>query len=285
MSRLLSQTLSFLLLITLAPAAGATGAGDLLVSDQYARHIVVVSAQTGKRSVLGSALLPLGPGTLALSRQGALYASCQDGIVRINPGTGEWSWLVTTAPNALSALTIDVDGAPLAIDGTGDGAVIRINPFSGALTTVLSGSAAFHPRGVAVLENGDLMLTSGASVYRYDRILRTRRLLATLTDLAGTTNLAYAPALHQLAVGGFSFLLDSGAIVILDSVTGARLGKSAGDTPGQISVAQDGGFVWGIGGARSGTGPPTARWTDPCRASNPAMTSIHIASRATRATR
>ena len=246
---LLPAWLAFAGIIPVARAA-AVGSGDVLLTDQLASRIVVLSAQTGKRSVLPTTPLPPYPAGLALSRQGELFVSAFGGIVRLDLGTGTWNWIATTtaAFDWYGSLTIDLDGALLAVDPAGNRTVVRIDPASGAITPLLSGTASFRPIGIAVLESGVIMVTAGASIYRYDRVRHQLRLFVTVTDLIATTSLVYVPSLHRLAVGGGAQLLDTGAVVLYDTVTGARLAKLPFEPPGQIAVARDGGFLFGIGG-------------------------------------
>jgi DNA-binding beta-propeller fold protein YncE len=245
----------------------------------------VLAGRTGAIGfALGLATLMLAvPG--AAAAPGDLYVAdnnAGDGgaVFRVDPVTGAKTPLAIGPPFDLGpeGITVDRNGTLLVADddaldaGEADGAIFRVDPATGALTTVASGSPFLEPFGIDVAPNGQIILadeeadalpmTDSGSIFRVDPASGAKTTLATGPPLIDPVGVAITPG------GDQAFIVDDGAgqtgvLYRLDLATGALTPISSGagfDHPtgvalsaaGQLYVtdqsvgAADVGFIWRI---------------------------------------
>jgi MYXO-CTERM domain-containing protein len=135
-----------LLALALEPATG-----DILATDASEATVLRVAPQSGAKSSFASGALLTLPQAIAVAPSGVSYiASFSDAwrLVRIPAGGG--------APVSLalgfgfpSGVAVDVASGAVWVADTTEGAIVRVDPGTGAKTTVASGGELLFPFGVA----------------------------------------------------------------------------------------------------------------------------------------
>jgi hypothetical protein len=143
--------------------------GDILVADRNAfggnGGVIRVNPITGAQSAVSNGGLFVDPSGIALAGNGDILIADPNafggngGVIRVNPSSG----IQTVVASGLQPgnLFVDPTGIALAANGDilvadpnafgGNGGVIRVNPSSGAQSTVASGGVFLDPSGIAVV--------------------------------------------------------------------------------------------------------------------------------------
>lgn len=239
------------LLLTLA-TLGSAGAvtlhpGDILIGDPGAVAIIRVDPATGAQTIVSSGGNMVSPMGLALDTAGNILVA-DDGaaaVLRIDPATGVQ--MVVSSGGLFvrpSDLTIDAAGQILVVDADafgpdeiagGTGGVIRVDPLTGAQTTVSSGDNFHGPTGIALDAAGHILVAdvdfggspgvSGpGAIIRVDPTTGAQTVVSTGGTFVGPVRVAVAPT-GQIFVsdhGSFRTGTTIGAIFGVDPATGAQ---------------------------------------------------------------
>lgn len=198
------------------PRAVAVAAGErLLVVDQGAEAVFSI-APSGRVDtvVVGEGLQdPVG---IALAPDGKAYVSDRqrDEVLRLDLATGALSH-VADLDNA-TGIALDRAGKLLVTDGIG---VRRIDPGTGAVTTVAAGAPLDEPRDVAVQLDGTLFVAGDGQVVRVDPITGAQAVLAAGAPLSDPRAIDIEPDGDLVVADGRS---GGGAVVHVDRKRGTK---------------------------------------------------------------
>jgi sugar lactone lactonase YvrE len=175
------RLIPFILLVvltTITPYAnGLTlNPGDILVSDYEAfgggGGVLRVDPVTGAQTVVSSGGNFVEPIRIAISPIGDIFIFDQArevaAVIRVDPQTGVQTVVSSGGYFAEpTGIKIDPNGSILVVDpfafpgaGVDGGAMIRVNPMTGAQTVVSSGGSFYRPDGIAVAPNGDIFVAN-----------------------------------------------------------------------------------------------------------------------------
>jgi hypothetical protein len=202
----LTSVLAIVLLGLLGPGAAVAAPGDILVADPDAfggtGGVIRVDPATGARTTVSANGAPAGgpdfaePFGLALEADGDILVSdggafgSAGGVIRVDPVTGSRTTVSANGAPAggpefrePGAVALEADGDILVADESASpfgGAVIRVDPATGARTTVSAngvppgGPDFTNPFGLALEADGDILVTDydafggGGGVIRVD---------------------------------------------------------------------------------------------------------------------
>jgi len=162
--------------LTLLLAAGAQAApGDIYTFDPVSKpgavpRILRIDPATGAQAAVATGTFDAA-GAFGLAREpgGTLVLAngIEGNLARINPATGGVTYFATdlTTPRSIA---IDTNGDIYVTDQTGD-FVYKVNPATGAKTTLASGGALNTVRGITIGPGGDLFLNDSAGVFRLSK--------------------------------------------------------------------------------------------------------------------
>jgi DNA-binding beta-propeller fold protein YncE len=181
----------------------------------------------------------LAPGEIVVADRGgtgiagALYRLAPDGVPRR---------IVTTEPLSLpTGIAVDRDGTLVVADGRRDepGRVVRVDPRTGAVTTIADGWPLLAPFGVAIEDDGDVLvadldagsrldfptgsLAGTGAIYRLPRGLGVPILLSIDCCRWNAAAVATTPS-GLLAVVDLGFLVftGNGALTLVDPTSGVQ---------------------------------------------------------------
>lgn len=258
--------------------------GDIFVTDPYPGRVIRVDPATGATTVVAREFGPTGgprlaaPSGIAIAADGDLIVvNNANSIIRVNPSTGARTTISDNAnpaggPSLTQAhgIAIAANGDVIVIDSgaSGEGAVIRVDPTTGARTTVVDntnpalGPPFTDPRGVAVAANGDLFVTARSAgtrgVLRIDPATGAHSLVAnTLTAGGGAEGSPYGIAVAAsgdlIVTDPYAGGPDNGPTIFrINATTGARSiisdnANPAGDPkfyfPQGIAITADGALI------------------------------------------
>jgi sugar lactone lactonase YvrE len=240
--------------------------GDILVADRdtpfdSAGRVIRVDPATGFRTLVSSNDSPEGgpglqePYGIALEANGDILVADTDafpggGVIRIDPVTGVRTTVSEDAnpsgdPGFLLpvGLAVEANGDILVVDRDagglpGFGAVIRVDPATGARTLVSSNSSPaggpsfLEPVSIAVEANGDILVGQAGQLLRVDPATGARTLVSSNSSPAGGPSLNDPWGL-TVEPDGDILVADTGtaAVIRVDPVTGARTSVSSNTTP------------------------------------------------------
>ncbi len=203
------------------------GNGDLLITDRSAfggssGGVMRVDRETGVRTAVSHNDAPAGgpsfvePVGIALAPNGDIYVTDEDafadnsgGVIRVDPVTGARTVVSANGAPAGGPSFVEPVGVLLGPDGDllvveedgfadASGGVIRVDPTTGARTTVSAnaapaGSPSFRqPYGIALASDASLLVAdfdafpgSGGGVIRVDPVSGARRVVSALDEPAG----------------------------------------------------------------------------------------------------
>jgi hypothetical protein len=267
--------LAGLILVGVALALPAAASAAIVVSDQEAfggsGGLIRVDPATGARTTLSENTSPLGgpdfanPSDVVLANNGDMlvvdtnaFAGAGGGVIRVNPVTGARTTLSENSSPSGGPSFVDPFGIALAANGDilvadqnafgGGGGVIRVDPVTGARTTVTEnatppGAPAFDaPWGIVEVANGDVLVADagafagGGGVIRVNPATGARTTLSANGTPPGGPNFA-DPIQLTLAANGDVLVTDSGAfgggggLIRVDPATGARTTVSENTAP------------------------------------------------------
>ena len=247
------------------------GNGDLLVTEQNGfgggGGVIRVNPVTGARTTVSENSNPPGgpsfvdPFGIALAANGDILVADQNafggggGVIRVNPASGARTTVTENAtppgPPAFDApwgIIELANGDILVADAGafgGGGGIIRVNPATGARTTLSAngapagGPSFSDPIQLALAANGEVLVTDssgGGQVIGVDPATGARRTVSdnsnppgdpTFTSPIGIT---LAPD-GNILVAGFTNSATSGGVVRVSSATGARTTVSENQSP------------------------------------------------------
>ncbi len=181
--------LALAVLALIAPVSAHAAPGDIYVADPGAftgGGVISVNPTTGARTTVSENTAPAGgpsftvPWAIALEADGDILVADQQafggsgGVIRVDPTTGARTTVSeNTAPAggpsfvAPTGIAVEADGDILVADLQafgGSGGVIRVDPTTGARTTVSANTAPAggpsfdNPNSLAVASNGDIVV-------------------------------------------------------------------------------------------------------------------------------
>ena len=225
-------------------AVAVTADGALLVVDEGAEAVFSIAPSGTVSAIVDGAGLqdPVG---LALGPDGKAYVSDRqrDVVMRLDLATGALTHVATLANAA--GLAMDKAGKLLVTDGV---AVRRIDPGTGAITTVASGAPLDDPRDVAVGLDGTLYVAGRYQIVRVDPASGAKTVLATGQPLNDPRAIDIEPDGDLVVADGRHA---GGAVIHVDRETGAKRTLASG---GVFRVPAGLGVVGGAGVDPSGGG-------------------------------
>ncbi len=151
-----------------------------------------------------------------------------------------------------TGVTTDSDGNILVGDPQalgGGGAIFKINPASGVVSTVSSGGYFVDPRGILVEANGNILVADSDAFNYYGGVIRVNPLTGAQSIVYQSTDQNSGPFFIALEQNGDILLTDvsafagSGGVFRINPTTGAATTLSSGDNfgvPIGIAVAKNG---------------------------------------------
>jgi sugar lactone lactonase YvrE len=152
--------------------------GDILVA-ATSTGIIRIDPASGMQTTVSTGGSFVAPQGIAVAASGDLFVVDQaafgtGAVFRVDPGTGAQT-LISSGGNFASPynLALEADGSILVADpnafgpgcGPGTGAIVRVNPTSGAQTIVSSGGNFACPGGVAVAPSGEIFVVNGGGAF------------------------------------------------------------------------------------------------------------------------
>ncbi len=220
--------------------------------------ITAVDAPTGTRSVLSENNSPVGSpefetpwgmtkdanGDLLVAEQSIVVGAAVPSIIRVDRATGTRTLISSNASPAggpqfgtPSGIALDAGGDIIVADMTAftDGAILRVNPTTGARTVISRNSAPAGgprldgPMDLAIAANGDIYVanTFGTNVIRVNPTTGARTLISANGNPGGGNAFSW-PWGMTLDVNGDILIADSnayggpGGIIRVDPATGTR---------------------------------------------------------------
>jgi streptogramin lyase len=211
------------------------------------------------------------------------FSSARPPSPAVGPILRRWRWVIASALSGLLVLSV----AMVAQAASGDiyvadpsaSAVIRIDPTTGAQTTVASAPDVADPLGITVDATGDLIVLDTAPPKRILRIDPSSGAVTTVTSdtlFSGPNDLAVeASGKIVVADGSTGYPPDNGGILRVDPVTGAQTAVSLGGSfgcPDGIAIEASGGILASTTSACAGAGKAIVR-VDPVTGSQSVVSS------------
>jgi hemolysin type calcium-binding protein len=289
------------------PAEAAAAPGDILVADYNAfggtGGVIRVNPATGARTTVSENTMPAGgpsfvePVGVALEANGDILVADihafggTGGVIRVNPATGARTTVSSNTMPGGAPLFADPLGIALEANGDilvadvgafgGTGGVIRVNPATGARTTVSSntmpagGPSFLDPAGIALAANGDILVADANAFAGFPGgVIRVNPATGARTTVSENTMPAGGPSFVEpfgiaLAANGDILVADAnafggtGGVIRVNPATGARATVSSNtmpaggpsfNNPTGIALAANGGILVVDAGAFGGTG-------------------------------
>ena len=218
--------------------------GTLLVADEGAEAVLSI-APTGAVDTVVSGQGLQDPVGIILAPDGKAYVSDRqrDEVLRLDLATGALAH-VADVPNA-TGLAMDKAGKLLVTDGV---ALRRIDPGTGAVTTVATGAPLDDPRDVAVEQDGTLYVAGNHQVVRVNPSTGAKSVLATGEPLSDPRAIDIEPDGDLVVADG---RWAGGSVIHVDRETGVKSITASG---GAFRVPSGLGVVGGAGVDPSGGG-------------------------------
>ena len=225
-------------------AVAVAADGALLVADEGAEAVFSIDPSGTVDTVVdGDGLQdPVG---IALAPDGEAYVSDRqrDEVLRLDLATGALSHVADL--QSPTGIAMDQAGSLLVTDGI---ALRRIDPGTGAITTVATGAPLDDPRDIAVQLDGTLYVAGNRQVVRVNPTTGAMSVLATGAPLTDPRGIDIEPD-GDLVVADGRF--GGGAVIHVDRETGT---KSVLANGGEFRVPSGLGVVGGAGVDQSGGG-------------------------------
>ena len=218
--------------------------GALLVADEGAEAVFSIDPSGELDSVVSGDGLQ-DPTGIALAPDGQAYVSDRqrDELLRLDLATGALTH-VADVENPMG-IAMDAAGKLLVADGT---ALRRVDPGTGAVTTVASGAPLDDPRDVAVQLDGTLYVAGDRQVVRVDPASGAQTLLASGPPLNDPRAIDIEPDGDLVVADGQSA---GGSVIHVDRETGAKSFLASG---GAFRVPAGLAVIGGAGVDQSGGG-------------------------------
>ena len=226
-------------------AVAITASGDLFVADQDALGgaIIRVDPATGSQTVITSGGGFVNPGGIAIAADGSLIIADRDArtIVRVNPTTGDRTVIssgglfvspVSVAIDRATGMLVVADQDAFGAPGSGPGAVIRVDPATGAQTAVSSAGLFFNPRGIAIDAAGRYIVSDGGDSLGPGQVIRVDSVSGSQTLLSAAGFLGHITGIAIDADGNFLLANEQGGggagVIRVDHLTGVQTLVSSG---------------------------------------------------------
>ena len=259
-------TLCILCVLTFRQAtAGSIEFGDILVADVAGAFggvssIIQVDPTTGAQTTISSGGHFDLPRSIAIAEDGTIYVA-DDGliaVIRVDPtipddGLGTNQTVVSSGGifRSPSEIAIDANGDIVLADRDalgGPGAIIQVDPVSGAQTIVSSGGDFHNPFGIAIASNGDIFVADASAyvdskggVIRVDPVTGDQSTVSSGGFFELPNNIAIDANSDLLVVDQFAFNFQDAIFRIDPTIPDDGLG-------GNQSVVSTGGIFSGISG-------------------------------------
>ena len=218
--------------------------GALLVADEGAEAVFSIAPSGAVDTVVSGDGLqdPVG---IALAPDGKAYVTDRqrDEVLRLDLATGALTH-IADLPNA-TGVALDQAGKLLVTDGV---ALRRIDPGTGAVTTVATGAPLVEPRDVAVQLDGTLYVVGDRQVVRVNPATGATSVLAAGAPMSDPRAIDIEPDGDLVVADGRSA---GGAVIHVDRETGTKSILASG---GAFRVPAGLGAVGGAGVDQSGGG-------------------------------
>jgi cysteine-rich repeat protein len=211
----------------------------LYVSDPGGQAIIGVDRMSGVRTNRMLTGPIAGQRAIAAEADGRLLVAADDGIVRVDPGSGTQSLL---SAGLVLDLSIGRDGRIFALNA--DESIVEVDPIAGARTVICGADKFFSPVSVVPAGDGSLLVADVGvrSVLRVEPGAN-----CTVTILSGGNNFV-SPVSVQVEPSGTLLVLDqdkntTGELLRVDPINGAASVLSSNqffDRPEHMVVAGDG---------------------------------------------
>jgi streptogramin lyase len=247
MREVLGMAAGFLLaaLVPAAVSAAPVAPGDLLMTCPY-WGVTRIDPATGEQKPLGVGN-SLGMSPLTVDEDGLVWVVDNRWVVSVDPETGETRWVLQLPEDFVDSN----DGELLAEPGgtllyAGDGALSRIDPATGDMTPVASGSPLVTPLGLDFAPNGDVWIAdyNAGAIFRWNED-------DGVTPVSSDDLLVGPTRVRQLADGDL-FVTRVGLALRVDPDTGTASVYSATlGAIGAVDVASNGDLVYAYVGTPS----------------------------------
>ena len=230
-------------------AVAVAGDGTLLVVDEGAEALFSVPP-TGRVETVANGDGLQDPVGIALAPDGQAYVSDRqrDAVLRVDLETGAVA-IVAPLANA-GGLAMERSGKLLVADGV---ALRRVDPATGAVTTLAHGGPLDEPRDVAVAQDGTAYVAGDRQVVRVDPASGVRTVVASGAPLSEPSAIDIEPD-GDLVVADRS--ADGGGVIHVDRETGAKtILASGGMFRAPMGVVVIGGAAYDASGGANGTDP------------------------------
>jgi streptogramin lyase len=218
--------------------------GALLVADEGVEAVFSIDPSGAVDTVVSGHGLqdPMG---IVLAPDGQAYISDRqrDEVLRLDLATGALSHVADL--QNVTGLAMDKAGKLLVTDGV---ALRRIDPGTGAITTVATGAPLADPRDVAVQQDGALYVAGDRQVVRVNPATGAKSVLAAGAPLSDPRAIDIEPDGDLVVADGRSAC---GAVIHVDRETGVKSILASG---GVFRVPAGLGVVGGAGVDQSGGG-------------------------------
>jgi streptogramin lyase len=232
-------------------AVAVAADGSLVVVDEGAESVFSVDP-AGKLATVVSGGGLQDPSGIALAPDGKAYLSDRqrDEVLKLDLATGALTH-VADVPNAMG-LALDKAGKLLVADGT---ALRRVDPGTGAVTTLAQGAPLVDPRDVAVALDGALFVAGDRRVVRVNPGTGAKTLLSSGEPLVDPRAIDIQPDGDLVVADGRSA---GGAVIHVDRATGAKTFLARGGmfrVPAGVAVVGGAGLDPSGGGNGDPDGP------------------------------
>jgi sugar lactone lactonase YvrE len=265
--------------LALVPAGGAGAAvnlspGDILVSDFGAEAVFGVDPSSGAQSTVPSAGSFKAPTSVAIEADGDILVAENHNfdvglgvqysrVTRVDPTTGAQSTVSADGfLNDVRDIAVEADGDILVVEPVAHvtdpdpfynrGAVIRVDPTTGAQSIVAKGDHFANPVGIAVEADGDILVANesnydtpgvfGGALIRVDPTTGAQSIVAKGGNFKNPNDVA-VEADGDILVTDSSASAFKGAVIRVDPTTGAQSTVSSGGllaVPSSIAIEADG---------------------------------------------
>ncbi|HEX9942328.1 MAG TPA: IPTL-CTERM sorting domain-containing protein [Thermoanaerobaculia bacterium] len=209
--------------------------GHILVADEFAGAVFRVDPVSGNQMTLASNFIS--PTAIAIDANGDIFVTdfllglsysekvSSPAVTRVDPATGTQTPVVLAGNTFCNPTGIAIDAnGDLIVADEGVQSVFRIDPVSGAVTTLSSGGLFMDPVGIAIEANGNILVGDfSVGIIRVDPVTGTQTLLTSGGSLVNPFHLA-------LDLNGDILVADfqADAVIRVNPTTGAQSIVSSG---------------------------------------------------------
>jgi streptogramin lyase len=225
--------------------------GDFYVSDSGCSGLLGIDPGTGEQRVISSGGILGVPFGIAVERNGMILVANGQSLLRVNPDSGQQA--LVSSPNLFQvpiAMALGDNDDIYVVDALG--AVVRVDPLTGAQTLLGKGGYLQRPQGIAVRGKYVYVtdVATGDSNFGIGRIIRIdirnghQTVLSEGENLVGPVGIGVGPNGQLIVSDPYTINPDSadlfdGAIIRINEKTGAQtlIARGSGSFVNPVGVA------------------------------------------------